>query len=189
MQVDITWIRHAESVANAVVTRAPFFERWKALFLKDPGLTQKGKAQCAATRPEIENLNVQLVVCSHLRRSVETALRLFPTKNIHSVCGCNELVPIAPNRAESPAYYNTDARLIPSYDAAQCGLLACSDGARFTKNLHALIRRHVDPLTQKISVAVVGHSMWLNLHVRRKFDVLPNTGRFTTTHFIQVKEN
>ncbi|KAK9851632.1 histidine phosphatase superfamily [Penicillium brevicompactum] len=69
MPPKIHLVRHAEGVHNLS------HEFW---YVRDPQITDKGKAQCAKLRDEfLDHANVELIVASPLRRTIYTALEAF----------------------------------------------------------------------------------------------------------------
>jgi len=70
--------RHGLSYANAVKEHSKIKGLLLYKFLRDPALTRHG-IQCCQKN---SNLNVDIVLCSSLKRAIETAYYTFPTKEI-----------------------------------------------------------------------------------------------------------
>lgn len=64
MKVEIFWIRHGESVANT-------FNYLHSLVL-DPGLTNLGRKQMLEVGKKLINENIEIIICSPLKRSIES---------------------------------------------------------------------------------------------------------------------
>lgn len=172
MRVAIHWIRHSESVSNDLGQNGPWYDQWKQLVLHDVGLSERGWT-AAESLPRESIPEVQLVVSSHLLRAIETAVTLYPLQKVHVLCGNSELVPGTVNCADASAQQLAQLEQIAGSkkwstgnieygaDSKSCNWLACVDGVHFRRNLARLILRTV-PVTQlAVSVAVVGHSVWM----------------------------
>ena len=170
VQVHIHWFRHAESAANALVDNSTVFTairtRLQEMKLRDPGLSRVGLQQVQEAQPP----HVQLVIASHLHRSIHTALRLYPEHNVHIVCGLDEIWPSpvnTPNKDPIKRLSQRDAnRLVLRYNQSNCRGLRCKNSAWFWRELDQLVREHCAWTSQdKIHVAVVGHAMWLSVNL------------------------
>ena len=156
--VAIHWIRHAESRCNAIAKRGAWYEQIKRAFIPDPALSPEGVAEARqAKAPQSD-----LVVCSQLRRSIETALLLYPNQTIYVLCGLNEWIPGVPN-TPLPKSQQVDhfapqdwARVDFTFAGTGCGYFDSVDGNVFQTNLVQLLAQH--PKCK--SVSVVGHSQW-----------------------------
>tara|TARA_B100001094_G_scaffold284706_1_gene298374 strand:- start:1906 stop:2331 length:426 start_codon:yes stop_codon:yes gene_type:complete len=71
----IYYIRHGESIANVHT-----YTHWSLL---DPELTEKGKIQCYETKQLLKNVNFEIIICSPLKRSIQSASLLFPNRIIY----------------------------------------------------------------------------------------------------------
>lgn len=139
--------------------------------MADPGLSLVGERQVS----QANAVPVQLVVASHLRRSIETALRLYPAKKVNILCGLDEVFPSPTNQAVSDTIKHLSTadigRLVIQYNTAKCGLFGCKHAPRFWTQFDDLIREYVKNAgcTSDVHVAVIGHSMWmmLNLNIRK----------------------
>lgn len=67
---NIWFIRHGESEANTMT-----FTHWSK---PDPGLTSTGKNQCYATKLKLKDVKFNRVLCSPLKRSIQSSLIVFP---------------------------------------------------------------------------------------------------------------
>ena len=70
--INVLFIRHGESEANVMT-----FTHWT---VSDPGLTQTGRNQCYETKRKLhdEGIKVNKVLCSPLKRAIQSALIVFP---------------------------------------------------------------------------------------------------------------
>lgn len=190
VQVKIHWYRHAESEANAVIdtsTIASLARTWvKEMGMMDPTLSQNGHRQIDDVQPPI----AQLVIASHLRRSIETALKLYPTQKIHIMCGLNEIPPGLPNISDPTSISHLAKcdihRLVPAFDQSKCGLLKCKQSRRFWPEFDKLVLAHCEKTgTSEVEVAIVGHALWLMVNLwQSKFK---NLERRTTTRTVPTK--
>jgi broad specificity phosphatase PhoE len=64
MEREIFWVRHGESVANT-------FNYFHSLII-DPELTNLGKKQMLEVAKKIVNNNIEIMVCSPLKRSIQS---------------------------------------------------------------------------------------------------------------------
>ena len=155
----VYWIRHAESQANCVSKNAQWFQRWRSCKLRDPPLSGSGIQKASAHLGP----KAQLVVCSHLRRSKETALQLYPDSYIYELCGLCELLPFPVNH---PNYSFVSTRVVPYYNRSECNSFACRSKARFVRQLRALIKEKIEDKeddNQVMTIAVIGHELWMNV--------------------------
>lgn len=75
------FVRHAESTNNQIASTKPWHRQWIRMFRKDPPLTTAGWQM--SKKKKIPNHNkVDIVFCSPLLRSIETARAMFPRKRL-----------------------------------------------------------------------------------------------------------
>ena len=84
--ITIYWIRHGYSCANAVQDVGGW-QKYLHTLVKDPLLTDTGisNAKAVGTYLKEQEIQVDLVLCSNLKRAMETALYLFPRHEVISV--------------------------------------------------------------------------------------------------------
>ena len=71
----IYYIRHGESLANINQ-----YTHWAML---DPSLTEKGKFQCFETKQKLKSIHFDIIICSPLKRSIQSACLLFPNRIVY----------------------------------------------------------------------------------------------------------
>jgi broad specificity phosphatase PhoE len=67
---NIWFIRHGESEANTMT-----FTHWSK---SDPALTGTGRLQCYSTKLKLKDIQFKRVLCSPLKRSIQSSLIVFP---------------------------------------------------------------------------------------------------------------
>ena len=75
------FVRHAESTNNRIASIEPWHKQWTRMFRKDPHLTTAGW-QLSKKKKLPNHHKVNVVFCSPLLRSIETARAMFPRKQI-----------------------------------------------------------------------------------------------------------
>ena len=160
------WIRHAESESNAIALYEPWYNQFKRLFIRDPNLTQKGVLQASsAVVPSVD-----VVCCSQLRRAIQTALLMYPTKTIYVVNGLNEIIPSLSSTPLDPpdllkGLNPFDQKRISFKYTKPCGYFESMNIHTFES---AFLKLQKD--TKAKSIAIVGHSQWMRYHLGLSLD-------------------
>lgn len=83
MKIDLIIVRHGFSYSNCVQKHQSFFSQWKRAVFPDPALTKFGVEQIRAIRDHVDfESEVDLVLSSPMLRAVQTAVELFPSRQI-----------------------------------------------------------------------------------------------------------
>jgi broad specificity phosphatase PhoE len=189
VKVTIHWYRHAESKANALMKQATpvtyLCAFYKEMGMVDPALSQVGRRQTEEVTPP----PVQLVIASHLHRSIETALQIYPTHKIHILCGLNELPPVPTNTSSLGSiahlsYYDKN-RLVHQFDRTKCGQFMCKNSSHFWPEFDKLVREYcLVQGSNQVDVVIVGHAMWLMFELG--LPKFTNLERRTTCRIVTV---
>jgi len=81
MKTKFCFVRHAESTNNRIANDSPWHRQWIRMFRKDPHLTTAGW-QLSKKKKLPSHHKVDVVFCSPLLRSIETARAMFPRKRL-----------------------------------------------------------------------------------------------------------
>ena len=76
--VELDLIRHGYSCSNLLKKEG--YKLTKGLYAKDPVLTDKGIQQATEAGKNLKNIEYDVIVCSNLRRAVETAMFCFQSR-------------------------------------------------------------------------------------------------------------
>lgn len=90
MKVNIYFMRHGFSCANAISKYARYIYRWKLITYLDPPLTNISKKQISKYRYEFPQ-NIDIVASSVLLRAIQTALYSYPNKTVFPLPFISEL--------------------------------------------------------------------------------------------------
>jgi broad specificity phosphatase PhoE len=173
MKVIVSWIRHAQSETNVIAHEQPWYKQWRRLAIRDAGLTKKGVSDAQIMQRGGRVPRAHLVVTSHLRRAIETALQLYPQQKVNVLCGLNELMLGLANRAEPHAVQRSklsDPDRVTFHD--DCNWFQGWNAQHFLRDLAQLtkeyVKRHdLSKSDEPIRVTVVGHSLWIQWHLQQ----------------------
>lgn len=165
--LDIYWIRHGLSCAN--------IDKLHALKSPDPKLTEDGLKCSKKVGVEIQDITeikeIDLVLCSSLKRAMETALAMFPGKEVYSVPYIKESgvgVDNTPSKLEHlKNYFKGRFNLILKYWTDNQPIRSDTTNIKlfFTEIIPGLIKEHLsDKMKTGIKIAVVTHSNLMKEH-------------------------
>jgi len=174
MKIDLILIRHQQSCNNKVAQLESRLSQWKRAFYPDPPITHYGMQQLKAIQDRVDFENdVDLVLSSPMLRAIQTAVELFPKKQIWITPFTKENHSGVSNKPSTigrqKTFFNKQDWNRLHYD------YVCNERKEFSedafesnfnkflkwleKHLQELIKHsHLDTSKRKLTIALTGHS-------------------------------